>query len=210
MPTFRWYVLSPGDLVFAGIALFFILFLGWISVRDIVRPLLRPTAEEPRSEAFRNTKPLGVALGLLILFSPFLALSAWIWFRPALLTTHASGDWAVRNAFLVARRFIPAGRPRVLSADLERGTDDDGTPYEHIFSGTIRLTFPPETGEPEILLHATAMGDDDAGRPAIYRDLGLDRLCATTPGNPGRFVTPMFRLSADGPVAVPTPREPAR
>lgn len=200
----RWYVLSPGNVIFAGIALFFLLFLGFISARNIVRPMLRPTPEEARSEMWRNARPLHVALTLLALFSPFLATAGWLHFRPALFTVQRSGEWVVRNAFLVPLRRVPPERPRTLEADLEHGVDTDGTPFEHIFSGSIRIAFPFDPGEPDLLLEAQAMGDDSEGRPEIFLDLALDRLCAAAPETPGRFATPPFRVTPDGPLPVPS------
>jgi len=184
------------SIVFTGIILFFTVFLGWIIVRQILRPLIFPTAEEATSPVFKNTRFVPLLMALGIIYGPFLAGMWWSWNKTAFFLIETDGGWTFRNSYYIALLRIPSDRPRQIEASLQREVSGDSA-SEYFYSGKVYVLLPSGVG---VAMNVTC--DEKNGQPDLFQKFGFANTAAYATGPHGGPITPLHTWSASGPAFI--------
>lgn len=196
MPVTRFVLFPPVIIIYAGIILFFVIFLGWIITKDIVRPVFFPTAKEAENPALKNAKLLPLLGSLTILYGPFLAGMVWVWGKPAFFRIEQDA-WVVRNSFWRPLLRIPPETPRQIEFCLTRGLDEIGREEDN-FTGDIYL-HAPEVSSSSWKIDVVVISENASGSPILFEELGyIDRSSFEKGPNQG-LLSPVHTWTASGP-----------
>lgn len=198
----RIWLLDPAAVIFSGIFLFFIFFLGWQVLGKILRPWFFPTPEEAASPAIKNTSAPKLFFCLLVLFSPFLAGILWAWFRPALMVIDQTGNLDFRNPFFISRVHVPASVPRTLEALIEADPWSQESPS---FRGNLWITVP---GGATACVYFPFFPKDLDDKPFFFQELGFRGIQDWPKGPNGGIITPLHSYSSAGPLFLPAEKGP--
>ncbi len=194
MPVTRFVIFPSVIIVFAGIILFFVIFLGWIIAKDIVRPIIAPTEEQGR--ILKNTKLLPLIGSLSIIYGPFLLGMIWVWKKPAFFRIEQDA-WVMRNSFWYPLLRIAPETPRQIEFCLTRGLDEIGNEEDH-FVGDLYLHDPAVSGN-TFKIDVTIVSENASGAPVLFEELGYSDISSFTTGPNQGLLSPLHTWVASGP-----------
>jgi len=196
MPVTRFVLFPSVVVVFAGIILFFLIFLGWIITKDILRPIFFPTISEAENPVFKNARLLPTFAGLAIIYGPFVIGMMWIWTKPAFFRIEQDA-WVVRNSLWHPLLRISPETPRQIEFCLSRSIDEIGR-EEDSFCGDIYL-FAPSVSSSSWQLDVVSISEDASGSPELFSDLGYTDQSFFEKGPHNGLITPFHTWTASGP-----------
>ncbi len=197
MPVTRLVVFPSVVIVFAGIILFFLIFLGWIIAKDILRPLLFPTPAEAENPALKNAKLLPLFGALSIIYGPFLVGMAWVWGKPAFFRIEQNA-WVVRNSLWYPLLRISPESPRQIEFCLTRSLDEIGK-EEDYFEGAIYL-YDPAVTAPPLQVDVSVISENASGSPVLFEELGYVDKSSFVTGQHNGLLSPLHTWTSSGPV----------
>lgn len=196
MPVTRFALFPNVIIAFAGIILFFVIFLGWIIAKDILRPILFPTPAEAASPALKNAKLLPLFGALTIIYGPFLLGMVWVWSKPAFFRIEQDA-WVLRNSFWYPLLKISPETPRQIEFCLTRSLDEIGR-EEDGFLGDVYL-YSPAVSSSSWKIDVVYVSENASGTPVLYDELGyMDRSFFENGPHKG-LLSPFHIWTASGP-----------
>lgn len=194
MPITRFVLFPSVIIVFAGIILFFVIFLGWIIAKDIVRPIIAPT--EAQGRILKDTKLLPLVGSLSIIYGPFLLGMIWVWGIPAFFRIEQDA-WVMRNSFWHPLIRIAPETPRQIEFCLTRGLDEIGKEEDH-FVGYLYLHDPAVSGN-TFKMDVTIISENASGAPVLFEELGYTDISSFVTGPNQGLLSPLHTWTSSGP-----------
>lgn len=196
MPVTRFVLFPPVIIIFAGIILFFLIFLGWIIGKDVLGPILFPSPADAERLAAKNTKLFPLFVALSIIYGPFLLGMVWVWGKPAFFRIEQNA-WVVRNSFWYPLLKMAPEAPRQIEFCLTRGLDENGR-EEDYFVGDIYLYDPAGLGMP-LKIDVVSVRENASGSPVLFEELGYVDRSSFENGQHNGLLSPVHTWTASGP-----------
>lgn len=190
-------------LIISWIILFFFLFLGWLIMTRILRPIFAPVGSEATDPTFTHTRLGPLLLCLTILYGPFVAGMYWAWNSHVILRVDSSGSWTVKNPFWVTVGSLKAETPRTLEVVMAREPYHDSESEQEGFIVSAVFWLTPENKPPLRVDIPIFFFDTDADSH-LLKTLGYPDFPAETQGANGGVLFPRHVFDpASGPLFLP-------